>query len=73
MVPPADGGSTPAARPCPSARAVVTRLSHGEAAARVRGAANLQRLAAVKARVDPDGIFAATPHAPVLAAAAAEQ
>lgn len=53
--------------------ASVTHLGYAEAAVRVRGAANLQRLAAVKARVDPTGVFAATPLAPVLAAADAEQ
>ncbi len=45
-------------------------LSYEEAAARVGGADRLERLRAVKARVDPGNLFQATPHSLVLAAPA---
>lgn len=52
--------------------AAVTELSYPEAAAKVGGAANLERLRAVKARVDPANFFCHSPFAAVLGAAAAE-
>lgn len=50
--------------------APVKGLSYAEAADKVGGAANLERLRAVKARVDPGNVFQATAHTKVLAARA---